>query len=305
MTAPIVIGLALRDDDAAPLALGTRLARLTGAPLALVSAYMHEPGLPQPVPELDAVLFGETQAALEAQAESLRDRYAVAAYARHGSPGNVLHQVTEDLDAGVVVVGSSHRGRLGRVLAGSVTAAVLHGSGCAVAVAPRGYSGDDPLERIAVAFDGSDESRDALAVGAAIAQLGGASLRSYTVMQPVEVAPALTMPGWSVPSSYAERHGAHAERVVDEARAALPEGMLEQAELLEGRPSDSLVGVSHDADLLVCGSRGYGALRSVALGSVSRALVDEAACPVLVMPRTPERHRIEALLRGRPAETRR
>ena len=38
MTAPIVIGLALRDDDAAPLALGRAIARLTGAPLALVTA---------------------------------------------------------------------------------------------------------------------------------------------------------------------------------------------------------------------------------------------------------------------------
>ena len=303
MTAPIVIGLALREDDAAPLALGTRLAQLTGAPLALVSAYMHEPGLPQPVPELDAVLFSETQGALEEHAESLRDRYAVTTHARHGSPGHVLHEVTEDLHAGVVVVGSSHRGRLGRVLAGSVTAAALHGSGCAVAVAPRGYSGDAALERIAVAFDGSDESRDALAVAAAIAQLAGASLRSYTVTQPVEVAPALTMPGWSVPSSHGETFRTHAERVMEQARATLPEGMLEQTELLEGRPSDALVGESHDADLLVCGSRGYGALRSVALGSVSRALVNEAACPVLVMPRTPERHRIEALLRGRPVET--
>jgi nucleotide-binding universal stress UspA family protein len=302
MTAPIVIGLALRDDDAAPLALGTRLARLTGAPIALASAYMHEPGLPQPVPELDAVLLSETQAALEERAESLRDGYEVTAHARHGSPGHVLHEVNEDLHAGMVVIGSSHRGRLGRVLAGSVTAAVLHGSSCAVAVAPRGYSGDAALERIAVAFDGSDESRDALTAAAAIAQLAGASLRSYTVTQPVESAPAQTMPGWSVPSSHAGTHCAHAERVVDEARAALPEHMLEQAELLDGPPSAALVGASHHADLLVCGSRGYGVLRSVALGSVSRVLVNEAACPMLVMPVTPDRHRIEALLRGRPAE---
>jgi nucleotide-binding universal stress UspA family protein len=303
MTAPIVIGLALREDDAAPLALGKRLAQLTGAPLALVSAYMHEVGLPQPVPELDAVLFGETQAALEEHANPLGDRYAATTHAHHGSPGHVLHQVSEDLHAGVVVVGSSHRGRLGRVLPGNVTAAVLHGSGCAVAVAPRGYSGDAALERIAVAFDGSDESRDALAVAAAIAQVAEASLHSYTVMQRVESAPALTMPGWSVPASHAETFRIHAERVVGEARAALPEGMLEQAELLEGRPGNALVGVSLDADLLVCGSRGYGALRAVALGSASRALVTGAACPVLVMPRTPERHRLDALLGGRPAAT--
>jgi len=74
MTAPIVVGLALRADDTAPLALGSALARLTGAPLALVSAYLHDPGLPQPVPELDAVPLNGAQAALEDHAESLRDR---------------------------------------------------------------------------------------------------------------------------------------------------------------------------------------------------------------------------------------
>ncbi|WP_372518091.1 universal stress protein, partial [Solirubrobacter ginsenosidimutans] len=34
-----------------------------------------------------------------------------------------------------------------------------------------------------------------------------------------------------------------------------------------------------------CGSRGYGPLRSVLLGGVSRRLVDAAQCPVLVLPR--------------------
>jgi nucleotide-binding universal stress UspA family protein len=301
MTAPIVIGLALRDDDDAPLALGVRVAQLTGAPLALVSAFMHEPAMARPVPELDAVLLDDTQALLEERADSLRDRFVVTTHARHGSAVHELHQVCERLHAGLLVVGSEHRGRIGRVLAGSVTAGVLHGSGCPVAVAPRGYSGDGSFERIAVAFDGSDESRDALAVGAGLAQLAGAALHSYTVRQPVEQAPAFTMPGWSVPSSYNERHRAHAEQVVAQARAALPEGTLEHAELLTGRPEDALVGASHDADLLVCGSRGFGALRSVMLGSVSRALVNDAACPVLVIPRAPDRHRLNALAGGRRA----
>jgi nucleotide-binding universal stress UspA family protein len=35
-------------------------------------------------------------------------------------------------------------------------------------------------------------------------------------------------------------------------------------------------------DLLVCGSRGYGPVRTLMLGSTSHALVREAACPVLV-----------------------
>jgi nucleotide-binding universal stress UspA family protein len=38
-------------------------------------------------------------------------------------------------------------------------------------------------------------------------------------------------------------------------------------------------------DLLVCGSRGYGPLRAVLLGSVSRRITAEARCPVIVIPR--------------------
>ena len=36
---------------------------------------------------------------------------------------------------------------------------------------------------------------------------------------------------------------------------------------------------------MLAGSRGYGALKRTALGSVAGHLVDSAACPVLVLPR--------------------
>ena len=42
---------------------------------------------------------------------------------------------------------------------------------------------------------------------------------------------------------------------------------------------------SEQVDLLVMGSRGLGPKRAVVLGSVSRKVVDRAACPVLVLPR--------------------
>ena len=38
-------------------------------------------------------------------------------------------------------------------------------------------------------------------------------------------------------------------------------------------------------DLLVCGSRGYGPVRRVLLGTVSAALLRQASVPVLVTPR--------------------
>jgi nucleotide-binding universal stress UspA family protein len=60
-------------------------------------------------------------------------------------------------------------------------------------------------------------------------------------------------------------------------------------------PADSLIRVSEHLDLLVCGSRGYGPLRAVLLGGVSRRVAAEASCPVIVLPRGVESS-LEALL---------
>ena len=74
------------------------------------------------------------------------------------------------------------------------------------------------------------------------------------------------------------------------ARAALdelPPGIGATSEVLDGAPVAALAAISARLDLLVCGSRGYGAIRSVMAGGVSRGLAHEAACPLLVVPRGP------------------
>jgi hypothetical protein len=55
-------------------------------------------------------------------------------------------------------------------------------------------------------------------------------------------------------------------------------------------------------DLLVSGSRGYGLLRAVLLGGVSRRLAAEAQCPVIVLPRGVETA-LEALTADAPGAT--
>ena len=66
-----------------------------------------------------------------------------------------LHDLAEAEGADLIVLGSCHRGPVGRVLMGSVAERLLQGAPCAVAVAPRGYSAPGPegLRRIGVAFD--------------------------------------------------------------------------------------------------------------------------------------------------------
>ncbi len=55
-------------------------------------------------------------------------------------------------------------------------------------------------------------------------------------------------------------------------------------EIVEGHPGRNLIDRSEDADLLVIGSRGYGGLRGLVLGSVSTYCVHHVCCPVVVVP---------------------
>jgi nucleotide-binding universal stress UspA family protein len=56
-------------------------------------------------------------------------------------------------------------------------------------------------------------------------------------------------------------------------------------ELVDGYADEELARLSHEVDLLVCGSRGHGPLSGVILGSVSAGVLRKARCPVLVVPR--------------------
>jgi nucleotide-binding universal stress UspA family protein len=57
------------------------------------------------------------------------------------------------------------------------------------------------------------------------------------------------------------------------------------AELFSGGAVAVLTDEAQTLDLLVLGSRAYGPVRRVLLGSVSGPLVRQAPCPVLVLPR--------------------
>ena len=58
-----------------------------------------------------------------------------------------------------------------------------------------------------------------------------------------------------------------------------------------GVPGEELAAFGEELDLLVVGSRGYGPLRRLILGSTSQHLAHSGRCPLLVLPRpTPEAH---------------
>lgn len=100
-------------------------------------------------------------------------------------------------------------------------------------------------------------------------------------------------PGPTVPYPYPVAPAAELEEVRAEARQRLEQLLAEwdvsgaQAEVaLDASVADGLrrIAAERDAELLIVGSRGHGAVRAALLGSTSHALAGDAPCPVVVVP---------------------
>jgi len=148
-------------------------------------------------------------------------------------------------------------------------------------VVPHDYETPSHLSVVGVAYVPTTEGDRALRVGAAIARMAGAALRVITVLKPALGADASAGPA----KEAAERHRAELEAVVAAATTEHDDGIHAGHETMVDDPSDALVRISPHLDLLVMGSRGYGPMLGVLLGSVSRRVTTSADCPVLVVPR--------------------
>ena len=192
------------------------------------------------------------------------------------SVGRGLHELVDGADADLLVVGSSRRGLLGRMMLGDDTSDALNGVPCAVAIAPLGYA-DHPRTRgeIGVAYNGSAESQDALAIARSLAGEFGAKLSAFE---------AISVPAYvSAPGAGAA--GEMLPLLVEEARERIAALGQVEAHAVYGMAAEELALYSASLDLLVVGSRGYGPLGRLVHGSVSRQIARSARCPVLVLTR--------------------
>ncbi|HEU4656660.1 MAG TPA: universal stress protein, partial [Capillimicrobium sp.] len=110
----------------------------------------------------------------------------------------------------------------------------------------------------------------------------GARLRLRWALVPPEAFPLSPeeVEGWI---ELAGDLGDDARSSLDEALSVL--GVEATGEVVQGHAGRALEQLSHEVDLLVCGSRGWGTPRRVVLGSTSDHVIHHAACPVLVVPR--------------------
>ena len=288
----IVVGYDGSEAARDALALGRELADVSGNALLLVAAFPYSAKLVG-AGAYEQLLAADSERVLSPVTKELGVLVETRAVGDR-SPARALHAVAEEGDASMLVVGSSERGPVGRVILGSVGERLLHGAPCPVAVAPRGFARQESreLQRLAVAFDGHSQSWAALAFARGLAGPIHARVDLVGVLE-----------SWGAPGPVAFRYAELSEMVdldeVDRDRRReleqrlsdgleeLPEPARGRAVVLSGEPASELLEwtARERVDLLLCGSRGYGPLRRVLLGGVSAALARQAPTALVVVPR--------------------
>lgn len=280
MARPIIVGYEGCERSADALALAKVLADASGRRIMVTGVHTIELFVSAYAPELYEV-GEEFRSRVEGAA---RDCGGEAVVLNSSSAARGLHELAEETDAAMVVLGSCHRASVGRVMAGSVAKRLLQGSPAAVAVAPDGFRDRKArLEVIGVGVDGSPESECAVAEASRLAEATGATVRLLAAgdHSPPDARDLVFFQLQDFAEVIRKQWMTHLEHAAELVADSVPT----DTELLAGTPANALADEAENLDLLVVGSRGYGPLRRVILGSVSGQLVDSAPCPVLVVPR--------------------
>lgn len=139
------------------------------------------------------------------------------------------------------------------------------------------------FSKILVPIDGSADSYRGFEYACDIALKYGAEI---TLIHVVEKIPTMypTAPSIPIPEEYfVEKNHADRNILKKLAKELDSKGIKVQTILVSGNPSEEILGISGNYDLIVIGSRGLGGLEKRLLGSVATEIAQRASVPVLVV----------------------
>jgi len=290
----VVVGYLAGKSGTAPLNLAVGAARTLDTSLTVTTIVPKPWTTPSPA-RVDAeyAAWADQLAADSAREASryldaLRYRVDVRYHSHaHRSVSGGLVEVVTELDADLLVLGSSANGQLGQVVVGSTADRLLHSSPIPVAIAPRGYR--EPrtgkLTRITCGYPGTPGSVDVVKRTHALAELLKVPLRIITfavrgrTMYPPEV-------GLHAEDSILAAWEEQANTMLTELRTDGVVGDDVELAVVSGNGWDQALDDAEwqEGEILVLGTSPRGEVARVFLGSRGTKILRHSPVPVLVLP---------------------
>lgn len=290
----VVVGVDGSAASTGAVAYAANTAATRGIPLVLVTTYtvpaaMFAEGMIPPRPVYDELekeclpIIERARASALKVAPDIEVSHAIV----EGNPSQVLIDYTRK--AKLIVLGSRGLGGIRGMVLGSVSASVASHAFCPVVVTREDTDDLDRTGPVVVGIDGSEVSAKATEWAFAEASARNTTLIAvHTWMDPqVQAAAAgiaLTEEDWKQLEdqqleTLSERLAGFSDRY--------PDVNVERF-VTRDRAVRALVEKAQDAQIVVVGSHGRGGFTGMVLGSTSRALLQAAPCPVMVV--RPESH---------------
>lgn len=280
----IIVGADGSPEGQDAVVLGAGLAAATGAGLTLLQSFA--PFLMSTSGAMDRhTQIQEAERLLRAD----RHRFAPDAHIEvvaDSNPSRALREHAERWHADLVVIGSSRHAELGRASIGQTGRRLLDNMPAALAIAKRGLHEQGlELSNIAVGYDGGPESERALKLADELATKADAELLIETINP--EPLPAIAIGGTSGESweNVRERERRSALELGRGAAARASARVHVDARVSD--PGHELRNLSDEVDLMVIGSRRWGAFARVVLGGVGETLVSDCGSSLVIARRPP------------------
>jgi len=197
-----------------------------------------------------------------------------------GSPVAAIAEVARDRRAELLVLGP-HR-KDGPLDFGRTTRALLAATRCDVWMQPCAVQ---PLERVIVPFDGSDESTRGLALGLELAGRHGVPLVALQAYSPPEFAyPSPDGSDVLMPMYVIEQQRSAMKERFETSVAGIDKGNVDvTTRFIDGDPAAAIADEQRPADLVVMGTHGRTGIAAALLGGVAAAVLKHAKGPVLAV----------------------
>ena len=270
------------EDAAKAREAAADLARRSGSELHLVHVW-HDVPSPYARAFVRRELKRQGQEIIDAQVKKIEDSggSVAVAHLRGGRTHDEIIALSEELEVGLLILGSRGHGAVRRILMGSHSEAVVHHARVPVLVL-RDAGEVWPPSRVVIGDDFSEDAEKAAELAGSIARLYEAETLLVHVYPSAVEESSRTAAGDATRQAEErlQERANHLKGILGyEPRVVTTSGPAEVALLKAAREGDG-------PTLIAVGSRGLGAVSRVRLGSVSSKIVRTAPGAALVYPHT-------------------